>query len=364
MKHFAQSVLCLVAALMSLPAFGQVATVYITNEEATFIYEASSSGNLTLTHGYVAEGDLWITGTKSYIFGASPNGHSNLDSFKVNPNGSLSLVASRNVLQDTQTDDVLSLFLDRTGATLYASVAVYSPSTFYFASYSIDKKNGELTYLGKVQSETNATALSFTGDNKYAYAGLFTNGPPAVLGFERKSNGLLVLGKEGAVPKAKPGLQFSVSGGLADPTDHVAFVVYPFNDTGKLDGLPQLGTYTVSSTGNLSTKSTYENMPAPEVGGLTGFGMSPSGKLLAVGGYAGLRIYHFNGSDPITKFTGSLGTGFFYDFAWDNDNHMYTFNQNTERVHVFSATPSEVKEVPGSPFTIPDGAMSLLVIPK
>jgi hypothetical protein len=364
MKHFAQSMLCLIAALMSLPAFGQVATVYITNEEATFIYEASSSGNLTLTHGYVAEGDLLITGTKSYIFGGSPGGHSNVDSFKVNPNGSLSLVASRNVLQDTQTDAVLSLFLDRTGATLYLGVAVDSPFAFYFASYSIDKKNGELTYLGKVEADINTTSLSFTGDNKYAYAGKFTNASPAVLGFERKSNGLLVLGKEGAVPKAKPGLQFSASGGVGDPTDHVAFVLFPYESSGKLDGQPQVGTYTVSSTGNLSTKSTYENMPAPDLGGVIGLSMSPSGKLLAVGGYSGLRIFHFNGSNPITKFTASLGNGFFTAYAWDNDNHLYTVNYNTEHVHVFSATPSEVKEVAGSPFTIPDGAISLLVVPK
>jgi hypothetical protein len=33
---------------------------------------------------------------------------------------------------------------------------------------------------------------------------------------------------------------------------------------------------------------------------------SPSGKLVAVGGTAGLQIFHFNGANPLTRATGLL----------------------------------------------------------
>lgn len=364
MKRFAQGIACLVAALMSLPVFGQVATVYVTNFEGTFIYEASSSGKLTLTHGFLAEGDSLIAGTKSYIFGGSL-GHSNVDSFAVKSNGSLSQVATRDVLQDTNTDQVESLFLDRTGATLYICVIENSPFTIFFASYSINKKNGELTYLGKVESVPDTFVLTFTGDNKFAYTGTCLQSFSGILGFNRLSNGLLVLGKDGEAPKGESGKIFCPVTGAADPTDHMAFSLMPLKAPGgKQDGTFQLGTFTVSSSGNVSTKSTYENMPTVAVGSVTSISMSPSGKLLAVGGTSGPQLFHFNGSSPITKFTGSLGTGTYDSFAWDNDNHLYAVNVTTEHVHVYTATSTEVKEVLGSPFTIPNGANTVLVIPK
>jgi hypothetical protein len=363
MKYLAHCFVCLVATLVSLPAFGQVATVYVTNFEATFIYEASSSGKLTLTHGYVAEGDGFIVGTRKYIFGASSI-HSNLDSFAVQSNGSLSPVASRNVLQDTDTNQVESLFLDRTGATLYVALATTSPFATFFASYSINKTNGELTYLGKVQSEADGWVLTFTSNNKFAYAGGCVKNVGSVMGFDRLSSGLLVLGKDGGVPKAPSGKVFCPITGAADPSEHVAFDFEPLKGS-KQDGTVQLGTYKVDGSGNLTTTSNYENMPKVSVGAeVAALSMSPSGKLLAVGGLAGPQVFHFNGSSPITKLTGSLGTGTYSSFAWDNDNHLYAVNNTTGHVHVYTATSSGVKEVAGSPFTVPNGALTVMVIPK
>ncbi|HEY6181900.1 MAG TPA: hypothetical protein VIW67_06610 [Terriglobales bacterium] len=45
-------------------------------------------------------------------------------------------------------------------------------------------------------------------------------------------------------------------------------------------------------------------MPTVAVGNVSDYRMSPSGKFLAVGGTGGLRIFHFNGANPITKLTG------------------------------------------------------------
>jgi hypothetical protein len=153
-------------------------------------------------------------------------------------------------------------------------------------------------------------------------------------------------------PKAMPGDFFCPdSTAAADPTDHVAF---SFREYYAAPGeAEQLATYTVDSEGNLTTTSTYLNMPSVAVGTVENINMSPSGKLLAVGGDYGLQVFHFNGASPITKFTGVLKADYFNKFYWDNDNHLYAINQNTGNLHVYTITPTSAVEAPGSPHTIP-----------
>ena len=62
-----------------------------------------------------------------------------------------------------------------------------------------------------------------------------------------------------------------------------------------------MATYTADSAGNLTTNSTYSNMPSVLVGAVVDYWMSPSGKYLAVGGTSGLQIFHFNGANPINS---------------------------------------------------------------
>jgi hypothetical protein len=83
--------------------------------------------------------------------------------------------------------------------------------------------------------------------------------------------------------------------------------------------------------------------------------MSPSGKLLAVGGALGLQLFRFNGANPITSYTGLIGFGQFDQFRWDNSNHLYAINADTGHLHIFTITPTSVREAPGSPYTIPGG---------
>src|SRR5258708_34583385 len=92
------------------------------------------------------------------------------------------------------------------------------------------------------------------------------------------------------------------------------------------DGPSQLAVYSVDSSGNLTTTSTYQNMPAVLTQGAQTYWMSPTGKYLAVGG-AGLQIFHFNGANPITKFTGLLTTATIDKGYWDKANHLYGISQ-------------------------------------
>jgi hypothetical protein len=63
---------------------------------------------------------------------------------------------------------------------------------------------------------------------------------------------------------------------------------------------PVIATYTVDANENLSTTSTFHNMPVSEAGG-GWMRSSPSGKFLVAGG-SGIEIFHFNGGSPLTKY--------------------------------------------------------------
>jgi hypothetical protein len=131
------------------------------------------------------------------------------------------------------------------------------------------------------------------------------------------------------------------------------------------DGAPTYGpvviaTFTADAEGNLKSTSTYKNMPVSEPGGgPTGapggtMRMSPSGKLLAVGG-SGLEIFHFNGGSPVTKYKTLLPGFTVSQILWDNTNHMYAIGTNSAgagKLYVYTVTPTSVTEAPGSPYSI------------
>ena len=110
--------------------------------------------------------------------------------------------------------------------------------------------------------------------------------------FQRDNDGMLTaLNINPNTPNAKKGDFYCPNLSMAYPTNHVAISLQAVN--GYIfgsDGPPQLATYTADSSGNLTTKSIRFNMPKTAVKNITGIGISPSGKLIAVSGTAGLRI--------------------------------------------------------------------------
>jgi hypothetical protein len=129
------------------------------------------------------------------------------------------------------------------------------------------------------------------------------------------------------------------------------------------DGRWQLATYTADSSGNLTTNSTYSNMPSVLVGGVNDYRMSPSGQYLAVGGTKGFQIFHFNGANPITPYTGLLTSTRIDQIFWDNSNHVYALSRSASKVFVYTVTSTAVTQAPGSPHKVPS-AGSLIVLPK
>jgi hypothetical protein len=207
--------------------------------------------------------------------------------------------------------------------------------------------------------------ISFLGNNKFAYeTGCdqdALNGATAA--FKRESSGeLKFVNGVRELPKTKnPGDIYCPFKLATDPTDHLAFVLQAYNEnTGYSDGPMVLASYTADSEGNLTTKSTFETMPSIETQANT-ISISPSGKFLAVGG-SGFQIFHFNGSSPITKYTGVFQPGSqFTEFGWDGDNHLYALGSG--KLYVYTVTSTSVEEASGSPYSIPE-ASSMIVLTK
>jgi hypothetical protein len=206
--------------------------------------------------------------------------------------------------------------------------------------------------------------MSFIGNNQYAYSSSCYHFTPDIFGVKRSSNGQLSwLGTSPPYPTAPSGDFYCPWLAAADPTNHLAIAVVPLNGNWVQQGPYQLATYTADSSGNLTTSSTSWNMPKVAVGGITDYRMSPSGKYLAVGGTSGLQIFHFNGANPITKYTALLSTNQVDQMFWDNANHLYAISQKASKLYAFAVTSTSVTQAPGSPHSI-TGPQYIIVLPK
>jgi hypothetical protein len=240
----------------------------------------------------------------------------------------------------------------------------------WLQSYKIGD-HGELQYLSTVETdntfdiqEVSPTMISLIGTNKYAYqTGCDQDAlNPATEAFKRENSGELEWVKGAALPLPKP----KESGDVycpyllaTDPTDHLAFLMQSWNENEQNpDGPDVLASYTADSHGNLTTKSTTANMPASETGVNT-MSISPTGKLLAVGGQ-GFQVFHFDGGSPITQYSGVLQPGYqFQEFGWDGDNHLYALGGG--KLFVYEVTPTSIKQASGSPYSIPESS-SVIVL--
>jgi hypothetical protein len=153
-----------------------------------------------------------------------------------------------------------------------------------------------------------------------------------------------------------------------DASNHLAISLAQSGSDGPyptLSGPERLASYAFGSNGSLTTANSYSNMPPLTVSAQT-MNMSPSSKILAVGGTSrpsngplmfsfgktGLQLFHFNGASPLTKYSSVLTTAPIDYIHWDNSNHVFAMSASTGKLYVWTATPTSIAPVPGSPFTI------------
>jgi hypothetical protein len=352
-----------------------VAYVYVSRPTHVDGFAASSTGKLTPVPGSPFSGIsvFHMSVTQKFLIGAGDD-FQTIYTYSIASNGSLRSVASLDATKYAMPGCCYGpQAVDFTGSTFYNSTANTNVGSFQ-ETFKIES-NGDLQFIGNTETDGTfdikqvfPTGISFLGNNKFAYqTGCNRDdlAASATAGFKRESSGLLQpLGAMRELPKGNGGEIFCPTALATDPSDHLAMVLTPWFG-GIPDGSNVLASYTADSHGNLSTKSTIENMATIGLGGFPvgPMSISASGKLLAIGvqyGSGGFQVFHFNGSDPITKYTGLLNSGeTFVEFGWDKDNHLYALSFN--RLHVYSATSTSIKEEPGSPYSIPE-ASSVIVL--
>ena len=379
MTRHIRFVVCLIATVSAAAAVAQissnsspVAFVYVSSSPSTNNYEinafaAARDGKLTAVSGSPFPAKVQsMAVNEQYLFGS--NGV-DIFSFSIAADGSLDKVATINAqkFNGYNCGGPTALFLDHTGSTLY-------DEDFYgnicanntYQSFAIDRFTGALSYLAASDpSVLFDLPLSFIGNNVYAYGSSSHEYGSWLFGFRRNSYGTLTdLNINPPMPVSKKGDFYVSYGAAGDPANHVAISVMPYNgNTWQPDGPAQFATYTAAASGNLTTRSTFSNMPLTAVKYVGDFRMSPSGKLLAVGGTAGLQIFHFNGANPITHYTGLIAKNQIDQIFWDNDNHLYAISRSANKVFVFTVTPTSVSRAPGSPYTITN-LQNIAVLPK
>jgi hypothetical protein len=322
-------------------------------------YSAAPDGKLTLVTGSpfsAASGyGASLAVTAKYLFSAN---EVDINSYSIASDGALRQAGTIDAQGFNQSDcgGPVSLFLDRSGATLYDEDIYSDCANNAYQFFDTSTLQGKLSYLGTTARTTPEfeVPLSFLGDNKYAYGASCYHWYQEIFGFVRNSDGALTsLAINPAMPAAQDGSFYCPYLASTDSSNHVAVPVQPLNNSlFQPDGAYQLAVYTADISGNLSTKSTYSNMPKVAVGTVSSISISPSGKLLAIAGTAGVQVFHFNGASPITHYTGVLNSDNINQVSWDNDNHLYAVSPASGKLFVFTVTATNCTEAPGSPYTI------------
>ena len=354
------------SSVSAAPSNSPVAYVYVSssigsNRNEINAFAATSNGKLTRVTGSPFPANVQkMAASGKYLYGT--NGVA-IYSYAIAANGALLQVASIDAQRFNQYDcgGPIGLFLDRSGSTVY-DVDIYSDcSNNAYQSFGGVGSTGGLIYRGTTAASSPEfdVPLSFLGNNMYGYGSSCYHLSSTIYGFVRGSEGTLTrLSVNPPLPAAKTGNFYCTYLTAADSTDHLVVPVQPLSGySWQPVGSYQLATYTADSSGNLRTNSTYSNMPSIAVtNGTSGFladvSMSPSGKFLAVAGSGGVQVFHFNGANPITHYTGLLSTDEVDQVFWDNDNHLYALSRAAGKLFVFTVTPTKYSQAPESPHAI------------
>lgn len=366
MKRSLQFFASLSFALIASNALSQaVAYVYVANNPKNSstnqisAFSVAANGKLTPIPGspFRENVDAMAVGGDHLV--AVNASQPNIDTFVIESNGALRYQASTDYATHAPDDNcpiANQIFFDRTGTALYIQEFNADCNTNTgVSSYALNKKTGKLRYLGvnitgDFPGDNNVA--HFTGNNAYAYTAVNSDCMYyGTYGFKRQANGMLGSGGSLAnYPAPAPSFSRFVPELVAtDSWSNLAMLMQPANPPNCVAMPPQLATYTVSSTGMISTKSKYSNMPTTLVTYPYDMKVSPSGKLLAVAGEQGLQIFHFNGANPITHDTGLLTTDPVNQIFWDNSNHLFAISQSTGKLREYTITPTSVQLISGTP---------------
>ena len=370
MKRSLQFFAFLSFALVASNAFSQaVAYVYIannprnssTNEITAFAAEAN--GKLKPVFGSPFRENVDAMAVDGGHLAAVNHSQPNIDTFAIESDGSLRYLASTDYAKYNGRNDCTvanQIFFDHTGSNLYVQEFNADCANTGVASYWLNKTSGKLHYLGvditgAFPGDNNAAY--FIGNNKYAYTAVNSDCMfYTIYGFRRGSNGMLTsAGSVANLPTPPPNFRRFIPDLIAaDPYNNLAVLMQPANPPGCSSEPLQIATYAANSSGVLRTRSTYADMPSTLIANPYDMKMSPSGKLLAVAGQEGVQVFFFNEAAGAARYTGLLTKAPINQIFWDNSDHLYGISQATNKLYVFTVTPTHTSHAPGSPYPISD----------
>jgi hypothetical protein len=363
------------AAAVAFP----VANVYVTTTNHVYGFTAAANGALKPVPGspFANISLNSVAANGKYFFGVTTSGN-DIDTFSIASTGSLKYERATPISSYGACGGwaYSPLVLDHAGVTLYlGAIAGDQCDSEQYESFHLASGTGELDHLGTSgEMFLSDDPLTISANDEFGYGTDCVDYQGGYLDtfaeLKRTSSGLFTYNDSfsAPTPAAKNSTDFYCrTTTIADPANHLAVLLQPVNfNTSSTDGPPQLASYTAAANGNLTTQSTYANMPVASTGGGQ-LRLSPSGKLLAVGGQ-GFQIFHFNGSSPITHYSSVLQPAyqfgefrFFKQLAWDSSNHLYALGG--DKLFVYTITPTSIEQAPGSPYTI-SGAASVVVVVK
>jgi hypothetical protein len=364
-----------VAAVTSAP----VAVVYVQGLYGVYVYDASTTGQLTAIAGSPFADTGQMEGVEGgYLISV---GTDYLHSYHLGSNGSVGSQASEINTQSYSGSECGTTegpaLLDHSGAYFAVQLAGSSSiSCSALQTYKIGS-NGQFTFLGAQLSTLGyhdqtyeQTISTYSSNDLFAYGVQGQVYADLFLAFKRAAAGDLVTdsGYTQTGPVSDPSVADSSYFPVAiaaDPANHLAAAMnMPFSENSNTF---QLASFTINNTtGAIQSTNTYANMPTLQVYP-TSMGMSWDGTLLAVGGCPGLELFHFNGASPPTAFGPPLPINVCFDHvAWDKSDHLYAIGYGSQELYVFTVTQSGIVLAPGSPYQLNNayGVDGLIVVPK
>lgn len=356
------------------PAVAQnthVAYVYVSN----LVNPDSNTNHNLYAYGARADGSLYrVTGTpfnydinglwdnSHYLFGV--NG-TQIDSYWISSTGAPQLVGTIDAAAHAANPcgGIGPLKVDHSGRNLYNPIAEGDCMGFSFQNFAINNTSGKLTYKNTSDEVfLGGNELDFLGNNHFAYSPVCNNFDHEEVGriasFQRASDGTLksIAATVGPIAPKNTSNTYCPLNIATDPTNHMAVLQQEVDFSSDAYGTPVIATYTATSTGDLTTASTYSNMPHTR-SGMRVMRMDPSGKLLAVAGSGGLEIFHYHGANPVTYAKTLLTSVPVDSLYWDHNNHLYALTRSNigkGKLYVFTVTTTGASQAPGSPHAIPN----------
>jgi hypothetical protein len=337
------------------------AYVYVQTSSGVVGYSAASNGALTKIPGSPFKTSGLLAGSTGYAFYSV--GTDWIHTYSLASNGAIGAQVSQINTQNYSGADCGQALagaagvLDHSGKYFYNLLATFGKCSAY-QTYSIGK-SGVLTFNNWTQvalepTDGITTIPTILGNESFAYAISSSGHQANIIGFKRETAGDLQAITFNETDPANAETSWTPSLVTADPTNHLAALLLANDSTPG-----QLASYTVDTQGNITSTNTSNNMPFA-VFAPTNLAMSPSGLLLAVGGsypltYGvgnGLEIFHFNGANPLTPYSELLTKVDIDVVKWDTSNHLYAISSSTNRIYVYTVTPTSISAAPGSPYTI------------